>query len=148
VITRYGRIEEEGALARNSTACAGAGFLYGVTVFAIGFGLGAIRVTMLVPRLGATAAVLLEAPIILVASWYLSKSITTRLRVPAQFGCRLLMGATAFAALMCFEFALAALTFNRSLSQFVLQYRTLPGMIGLAAQVCFAIFPLWQARRR
>jgi hypothetical protein len=134
-------------LPRSSTACVRAGFVYAVVVFAIGFGLGAIRVTVVVPRLGPTAAVLLEAPIILAASWYLSKAITARFHVLAEFGCRSLMGATAFAVLMCFEFALAGLMFNRSASEFLLQYKTVPGMIGLAAQVCFAGFPLWQARR-
>ena len=127
--------------------CVWAGFAYAISVFAIGFALGAIRVTVLVPRLGPMASVLLEAPVILMASWYVSKAVTARFDVAAEFGPRGLMGATAFAVLMGCEFALAALVFDQSSSQFVRQYATAPGMIGLVAQVCFAAFPLWQARR-
>ena len=125
----------------------GAAFAYAASVFSVGFGLGAIRLTLVAPRVGATVAVLLEAPVILTASWYLSKVIIARFRVPAEFGARALMGATAFAVLMGCELALSALVFDRSASQFVLQYASVPGLIGLAAQVCFAVFPLCQAGR-
>ena len=83
----------------------------------------------------------------LAASWYLSSRTAARFEVRPEFGPRALMGTIALAVLMGCEFALAALVFDQSLSQFVLRYGTGPGMIGLAAQVCFAVFPLWQTRR-
>lgn len=42
-----------------------AGALYAIIVFLIGFILGTIRVLLLIPRLGETIAVILEAPSIL-----------------------------------------------------------------------------------
>ncbi|WP_260436069.1 hypothetical protein [Burkholderia sp. Bp9143] len=41
-------------------------------MFAIGFALGTIRVLLLVSRLAETAAVLLEVPLLLAASWKVS----------------------------------------------------------------------------
>ena len=46
------------------------GALYAIIVFVIGFIFGTIRVLLLVPRLGETNAVIVEAPIILAASWF------------------------------------------------------------------------------
>jgi hypothetical protein len=46
-----------------------AGALYAIVVFSIGFILGTIRILLLAPRLGETAAVIVEVPIILAASW-------------------------------------------------------------------------------
>jgi hypothetical protein len=43
------------------------GALYAIIVFVIGFILGTIRVSLVVPRLGKTIAVIMEAPIMLAA---------------------------------------------------------------------------------
>ena len=48
-----------------------AGVLYFAIIFTIGFGLGTIRVLLLVPRLGAVTSELLELLIILSAAWVL-----------------------------------------------------------------------------
>jgi hypothetical protein len=50
-----------------------AGALYAIIVFLIGFILGTIRVLPLAPRLGETTAVIIEAPIILMASWFVCR---------------------------------------------------------------------------
>jgi hypothetical protein len=63
-----------------------AGALYALTVFLIGFILGTIRVLIIVPRLGETAAVLLETPLILAASWFFCRWCVDRLDVPRRFG--------------------------------------------------------------
>ena len=47
-----------------------AGALYAIIVFVIGFILGTIRVLLVAPRLGETTAVIIEAPIMLAASWF------------------------------------------------------------------------------
>jgi hypothetical protein len=47
-----------------------AGALYAITVFSIGFILGTIRVLLFAPRAGETTAVIVEAPIMLTASWF------------------------------------------------------------------------------
>jgi hypothetical protein len=58
------RLSRRGEEAEMAVA-AKAGVLYALAAFLIGFVIGAIRVTLIVPRLGETAAVCLEAPICL-----------------------------------------------------------------------------------
>jgi hypothetical protein len=124
-----------------------AGFAYAVSVFPVGFALGTVRVLVLVPRFGATKSVLLEAPVILAASWILSKVTTQRLQVPRDRASRAMMGSAAFGFLMCLELAVSVLVFKKPPTDFFLEYGTVPGMIGLAAQLAYAAFPLIQARR-
>ena len=119
-----------------------AGVAYAVTVFAIGFVLGTARVLLLAPRLGATIAVLIEAPIILTASWYVSSTWMKRLVVEAEIRTRILVGAVAFVTLMILEVALWIGFFHRSIGEYLVGLASLAGTIGLAAQVCFATFPL------
>jgi hypothetical protein len=124
-----------------------AGFAYAVSVFTVGFALGTVRVLVLVPSFGATKSVLLEAPVILAASWILSKVTTQRLQVPPDRASRAMMGGAAFGFLMCLELAVSVFVFKKPPSDFLLDYGTVPGMIGLAAQLAYATFPLIQARR-
>jgi hypothetical protein len=123
-----------------------AGFAYALIVFVAGFVLGTLRVLLVVPRLGATTGVLLEAPLILTASWLVSRWCTEHFRVRADVGARVLVGTIAFVTLMCAEIALSVVLFHKSVSEHLAGYQSVPGAIGLAAQVCFASFPLIQAR--
>jgi len=127
-----------------------AGVSYAVTVFAIGFLLGTARVLLLAPRVGSTIAVMVETPIILTASWYVSSMWMKRLVVAPEVRTRILVGAVALVTLMTLEVALSISLFHRSIGEYSAGLRTLAGAIGLAAQVCFATFPLLNAvvRRR
>jgi hypothetical protein len=58
-----------------------AGALYAIIVFVIGFILGTIRVLLVAPRLGETTAVIIEAPIMLAASWFVCRWCVGRLSV-------------------------------------------------------------------
>ena len=58
-----------------------AGALYAIIVFLIGFILGTIRVLLVAPRLGETTAVILEAPMMLAASWFVCRWCVDRLDV-------------------------------------------------------------------
>jgi hypothetical protein len=58
-----------------------AGALYAIIVFLMGFIFGTIRVLLLVPRLGETTAVIVEAPIMLAASWFVCRWCVDRLNV-------------------------------------------------------------------
>jgi hypothetical protein len=53
----------------------------------------------------------------------------------------------AFGVLMCLELAVSVFVFKKPPSEFLLEYGTVSGMIGLAAQLAYATFPLIQARR-
>lgn len=121
-----------------------AGAVYALAAFLIGFVIGAIRVTLIVPRLGETAAVCLEAPIMLALSWQVSRWSAARFNVPNGFMPRLGMGLVAFTALMALEFALA-LAFGRPPAQYLATFTSIPGAIGLATQAAFAFIPLLQA---
>jgi hypothetical protein len=61
-----------------------AGAVYFTIVFAVGFLLGTVRVLVLVPRVGETAAVMIELPIILAASWITCRWLIARFSVPAR----------------------------------------------------------------
>lgn len=136
-------METESRLVRPATA----GFVYAILVFAVGFALGTIRVLILVPRVGATVAVLLETPVILAASWWVSRACIARLAVSRAVSARLIMGLVAFVVLMLAEVTLAAVLFGRTVAGYLASLITVPGAIGLAAQVAFAAFPLAQAGR-
>jgi hypothetical protein len=125
-----------------------AGVAYAVTVFGIGFLLGTARVLMLAPRLGSTAAVSVETPIMLAASWYVSGKWMKRLAVGAEIQTRILVGAVAFVTLMILEVTLSITLFHRSFGEYVAGLRSPAGVIGFAAQLCFATFPLLNAIAR
>ena len=124
-----------------------AGALYAIIVFLIGFILGTIRVLLLVPRLGETTAVIVEAPIMLAASWFGCRWCVDRLNVRRTVPFRLLMGFVAFVVLMSAEVGLGAV-FGRSIADQLAAYGSLAGAIGLGAQVIFAVFPVIQGWRR
>jgi hypothetical protein len=118
-----------------------AGVLYFAVAFALGFLLGTLRVLVIMPWLGPVAAVLLELPIMLIASWVAAGRLVGRCRVPASAFDRLVMGAVAFALLMAGEFAVSHTMFDRTPAQHLATYRTPEAQLGLAAQLVFALFP-------
>ncbi len=121
-----------------------AGAAYFLSVFAVGFMLGTVRVFLLEPRFGAFGAVLIETPFILTASWLLCHHWVQRFRLPAQTSPRLLMGTSALALLLLAEFMLSRYGFNRAFSEQLGAYKTPAGALGLAGQIIFALFPLLQ----
>jgi hypothetical protein len=123
-----------------------AGALYAIIVFVIGFILGTIRVLLLVPRLGETIAVIVEAPIMLAASWFVCRWCVDRLNVKRTVPAGSLMGLVAFVVLMSAEVGLGAV-FGRSIADQLAAYGSLVGAIGLAAQVIFALIPVIQVWR-
>jgi hypothetical protein len=125
-----------------------AGAIYAFAVFLIGFVIGAIRVLLIVPRLGETVAVCLEAPVMLALSWQVSRWSAARFAVSNGFMARLGMGLAAFAILMSLEFALAVLAFGRSTAEYLAALASIPGAIGLATQIAFAFIPLLQSPKK
>jgi hypothetical protein len=124
-----------------------AGAFYAIIVFVIGFILGTIRVLLLAPRLGETIAVIVEAPVILAASWFVCRWCVDRLDVRRTVSARSLMSLVAFLVLISVEVGMGAM-FGRSLGDQLAAFKLSPGAIGLGTQVIFAMFPVIQGWRR
>jgi hypothetical protein len=126
----------------------GAGLLYGLAVFGLGFILGTARELWLAPLFGRDAVVLVEGPLILVAAWLLCWWIIRRLGVPASLGSRLAMGALALMLLLAGEALVAVFGFGRTLAAHFAAYATVKGVLELLPQMAFALFPLLHLLRK
>jgi hypothetical protein len=114
--------------------------VYVATVFAAAFGLGTLRVLLVAPRLGELAAVTLEVPVVLGLSWLVAGRVLRRWPLPRP-GQRLAMGGLAFALLMLAETVLGITLFGRTPAGILAAMATLPGLVGLAGQIGFALIP-------
>ncbi len=121
---------------------------YVAIVFSVAFVMGVIRTLFVAPVIGDVGAVLIETPIILVVSWFAAGWSIRRFSIPTAAADRLMMGLAAFALLMAVETAMSLLLFARPLVEQAESYVTPAGVIGLLAQVAFAIIPLLAARGR
>ncbi len=126
------------------TASLKAGFFYFVVLFGIGFLLGTIRVLILVPRFGETVAVAIEGPIILGASWLVCRTLIARFSITRRLSSRIVMGASAFVLLLVAEVILAVVGFGRTIVEHLAHYGSPAGLLGLAGQCLFALFPTIQ----
>jgi hypothetical protein len=125
-----------------------AGFAYTLGVFVFAFAVGTIRVTLVAPRLGMLLAVIIEAPIVLAASWRVSLWCTRRFDVSRDARARILMGAAAFTFLMLLELGFSVLIFGETVNHYFTKYTSTSGVIGLMMQGCFATLPWIQSRLR
>lgn len=125
-----------------------AGAIYFAIAFAAGFALGAIRVLVVVPQVGETAAVLIELPVILVLSWFACAWLVGRFAVPARSVDRLVMGVVAFLLLMAGEVGVSVFAFGRTLAEHAQTYQAAGAQLGLAGQIVFAALPLVQMAGR
>ena len=136
--------------AKRRLALLAAAFGYFGLTFCLAFVLGAVRTVVVAPRLGEVAAVTLETPILLVASWIVCGWTVRRFEVAARPAPRIAMGAIAFVLLMATELGLGDWLFARDPLTALQAWKTAPGAIGLAGQVLFAFVPLlrWGLARR
>ncbi len=118
-----------------------AGIAYWAVVFTLAFGLGVIRTLWLAPALGQLAAVGMEVPLVLLASWLAARRLTERFAI-ASSGGALTMGLIAFALLMLSELALGALLGGQTTAIWLKSLTTLAGLLGLSGQVLFAAMPV------
>jgi hypothetical protein len=123
-----------------------AGAVYFLAIYVVGFALGALRVLFVTPRLGATAAVLAELPLMLTASWIACRCITRRMSITFRPSARLAMGASAFVLLMLVETEVGMVAFGQTLAAQTAALCAVAGLIGLGGQVMFALFPLIQLK--
>jgi hypothetical protein len=122
-----------------------AALAYFAVAFAAGFVLGAIREIVVVPRLGGLVAVAIEVPVMLAISWVAATRLVRRFAVPADVATRLAMGGLAFVLLQAAEVALAS-AFGTSPTAYVAALAIPRGALGFAAQVVFALIPLFVGR--
>lgn len=117
-----------------------AGLRYGAEAFALGFALALLRIPLLVPAIGEFAAVLCEIPVMLAAMLLRARAIIRRSSIDTARQ-RIAMGLTGFALLMVCDWGLALVLGEGSLA-WLASLATLPGAIGLAGQLIFAMLPL------
>jgi len=126
---------------------AGAAIVYWAMVFALGFLLGIVRVTWVIPRIGLVPATLMELPLILAASWFAAGWLVRRFAI-ARGREALAVGALAFAILMLAECALAGVLSGETPAQWLSGLGEPHALLGLAGQAVFALMPWWRARAR
>jgi hypothetical protein len=125
-----------------TTKAVSAGLAYGATIFGLGFLLGMLRELALAPLIGRTAVVWVEAPLILLASWFAAGWLIRRFGVWPAPPARLTMGVVAMMLLLIGEAAVAVLGFGRTLAMHLSSYLTARGALELLPQIAFAAMPL------
>ena len=122
-------------------------FLYFAAVFGIGFLLGAIRVPLLVPRLGERWAELLEMPLMLIAIHWAAGLVLRRHCGVRRGPAVLRIGALALLLLLLAELLLAVALSGRSLGSYLASRDPVSGTVYLAMLLVFAAMPWLRAAR-
>ncbi len=126
-----------------------AGALYFAIVFAAGFVLGVVRTFFVAPRLGVRTAELLEAPLMVVISYFAARWVVRRpsLRLQTSALPLLLVGVFALALMLVVEFTFVLWIQGLTL----LGYFARRDPVGLAAYFAalalFALMPLLAGRK-
>lgn len=121
---------------------AGAAVLYFLLVFGGGFLLGPIRVLFLEPRLGPVAAVLCEAPLLLLAIYLAARWVPRFLGVRRDAGSLLLVGVCALALQQIADAVVGFGLRGMSLAEQLARLHTAEGMIYVALLIVYAAMPL------
>jgi hypothetical protein len=124
-----------------------AGALYFVLVFGAGFALGTLRVLLVVPRLGARTAELIEAPLMLAITLLAARWTVRRLAVPPARVPRLVMGCVALGLLLAAEFSVVLGVRGLSLREYFATLDPVSGTVYYLLLGVFALMPLLVIRR-
>jgi hypothetical protein len=125
-----------------------AGALYFVLVFAAGWVLGPIRQLLVVPRLGETAGILLEAPFMLLAMTVAARWTIKRLAIAPGLGTRAAVGLVALGLVLVAELAGARWLRGLSIGEYLAKFVSMFGGISALLFVIFALMPTLVARPR
>jgi len=123
-----------------------AGAYYFALVFATGFVLGALRVTVLVPRLGTRTAELAEVPVMLAVTLFAARWVARRLSVPPSARPRLGMGCVALVLLLVAEFGLVLPLRGLTLAEYLATRDPVSSAAYYASLVVLALAPWLLAR--
>jgi hypothetical protein len=119
---------------------------YFLALFALGFILGTVRVTIMIPRFGVLASTIAEVPLMITAGYFICRWTIHNWQVSRASALRWAMAIWFLLMLIAFETLLGALLFGRSTSEQWATLATPAGIIGMSAQVIAALFPLYIAR--
>jgi hypothetical protein len=123
-----------------------AAFLYFAIVFGTGFVVGPVRVLVLEPRLGALAAVLIEAPILVAAMIIGAKLVLRRVGV-VRPGELIAVGIVALLLQQVADVALGIVLRGMTIGDPWSHFLTTPGLAYVALLTAFALMP-WVVGRR
>ena len=123
-----------------------AGVLYFFAVFSFAFAMGVARQIAIAPLVGPSAAVLLEVPVVILASWLIARQLLRSRSLTVSE--RAVMGATAFALTMGSEASLAGIIRGQTVADWAATLATPIGIVGLAAQLIFAVIPVFVGTNR
>lgn len=118
---------------------------YATIVFGIGFILGTVRVLLFAPRIGERTAELIEAPLMVLASWLVACWLTCRytgIRRPAS---SLAIGVLALVFLLALEVAVGSIFFGVSPSSALVKPDPVRAASYYTTLVLFAVMPLLMA---
>ena len=124
-----------------------AGAFYFASVFGIGFIFGIIRTLWMAPRLGARAAELIEAPLMLAVSVASARWVIVILGLPFQFSVRFGMGVVGFVFMLIAEFGLVLRLRGLSVRQYLATRDRVAGIVYYVILILFLVMPLLVVRR-
>ena len=133
------------ASGRDATVAAGAALAAGayfMAVFALGFVLGTVRVLVVTPYVGAFAATVVEAPVMVIAAVGIWGWVSRRAAAPKAWWARWIMVAVFLAFLVAAETGLGAILFGSTASQQWAALTSPAGFVGLGAQLLAALVPV------
>jgi len=117
------------------------GALYFALVFGAGFVLGALRVSWVVPRLGARMAELAETPVMLAVIFFAARWIVRRPFIPFSPPMRLGIGCVALLFLLVAEFTLVLSLRGMSIADYLATRDPVSGTVYYLSLVVFAVMP-------
>jgi hypothetical protein len=118
-----------------------AGFAYFAIVLGAGFAFGAIRVPLVVPRIGERWAELAEMPLMAAVIYFGAGYILRRFPDIGTPGRSLMTGVLALALSVSAELALATALQDRTLAQFIASRDKVSGSVYIAMLLVFAVMP-------
>ena len=123
-----------------------AALVYFALTFGAGFVLGPFRILVLVPRLGARAAELIEIPVMIGITWLAARWVTQKFSVPPERAPRLSMGVMAGALLLIAEFTLVLRLRGLTLEEYFATRDPVSGTAYYAAVLLLMLMPLLVSR--
>ena len=126
-----------------------AGGVYFLTLFALGFVLGTVRVLVVAPLVGDFAATVAEAPVMLIAAVVVWGWVSRRATAQEARWKRWIVVAVFLALLVAAETWLGAILFGRTASRQWAALTSPAGLMGFGVQLLAALVPvIWSPSER